>query len=390
MGTLDAGANPYAPGAGTRPPVLAGRDPQLTEVDRLLLRAARGYSDQPRLAVGVRGVGKTVLLLALRDRARADGGIAVHAQARRDEGVVRAVLRDLDFELRRIRSGRRLVERALAAIASVTVTVGAVTVAAKPRAEAGRPDDLAVGLLEVFRAVAQVVASGDRSFLLTIDELQELPRGEMSALLVAVQRATGEGLPIVTVVAGLPGAQTSAAAVESFAERMFAVWPLGPLSRQAATAALVEPARDAGGVGWDPAAVGVVVSASAGYPFYLQHFGARVWDVAGNTPISTADARLGIERAEHELAASLVAAQLGRLSARERRYVQALAQLGAGTHSSGSVAAEMGVATSQLGSLRQRLIRAGIVYSPRYGQVAFTLPLFDRTVLQALDDHRLR
>ncbi|MBA2528357.1 MAG: ATP-binding protein [Euzebyales bacterium] len=383
---LDPAANPYAPGAGIRPPLLAGRDRELADADRLLTRAGLGYADQPRLIVGVRGVGKTVLLLAVRDRARRAGAIAVHAQARGTEGFVQSLLRDLEFELRRVRGARGRVERALSVLAAVAVTVGAVKVAAQPRRGHGDSGDLAVDLLELFRAVGDVASAKQKSFVLTVDELQEMPDDQLSALLVALQRAAGESLPLATVVAGLPGVEAHAAAVESFAERMFALWRLGPLDDTAAARAVIEPALDAGGVEWEQAAVGRVISASGGYPFYLQHFAAAVWDTAVETPIRRRDADLGLQRAQRELADSIVRSRIVRLSARERRYVEALARLGPGSHGSGEVAAAIGVATSQVASARQRLIQAGVVYNPAYGEVAFTLPMFDLYVLRLLED----
>ena len=382
---LDPAANPYAPGAGVRPPLLAGRDRELAELDRLIKRARLSYADRPRLAVGVRGVGKTVLLLAARDRAQRGGAIGVHAQARREGGFLRALLRDLELELRRVRGARGQVQRALGVVASVAVTVGGVKVSATPRSGVGDSGGLAVDLLELFRAVAQVAVANQQPFVLTADELQELPDAEMSALLVALQRSSGEGLPLVAVAAGLPGVHAQAASVESFAERMFVVWQLGPLDDRAARRAVVEPAHDAGGVEWEPAAVRRVLDASAGYPFYLQHFAAAAWDAAVDTPIREHDVRVGVERGERELADSLVSARLERLSERERRYVRALADLGPGEQPSGAVARALGVDTSQVGSARQRLISAGILYSPAYGRVAFTLPMFDRYVREFLD-----
>lgn len=240
-------------------------------------------------------------------------------------------MRDLELELRRVRGARGQVQRALGVVASVAVTVGGVKVSATPRSGVGDSGDLAVDLLEVFRAAAQVAVANQQPFVLTADELQELPDAEMSALLVALQRSSGEGLPLVTVAAGLPGVHAQAASVESFAERMFVVWQLGPLDDRAARRAVVEPAHDAGGVEWEPAAVRRVQGdASAGYPFYLQHFAAAAWDAAVDTPIREHDVRVGVERGERELADSLVSARLERLSERERRYVRALRRSGAG------------------------------------------------------------
>lgn len=376
-GILEPAANPYAPGAGTRPPLLAGRDGELDEAARLIGRARLGYVDQPRLAVGVRGVGKTVLLLAIRDEARRRDAVTVHVQARAGEGFVRALLRELDIELRRRRGPRGRIEQALGVVAALAITVGGVRVAARPAVGRADSGDLALDLIDLFAAVCQ---AADAPLVITVDELGELRDGQLSALLVAVQRAGSEQLPLVMVAAGLPGVLRRAAEVESFAERLFGVWDLGPLPSEAATAAVVDPARDAGGVEWEPEAVAWLVTAAGGYPFYLQHFAATTWDTATSTPITLRDTRLGVERAEARLADSLVRSRLERLSAKERAYVVALAGLGPGPHRSGEVAAAMGVGSSAVATTRSRLIAAGVVHAPRYGQVAFTVPMFDRHV----------
>lgn len=373
---LEPAANPYAPGAGTRPPLLAGRDHELADTERLIHRAGLGYVDQPRLAVGVRGVGKTVLLLAARDKARQAGAVAVHLQGRSAPGFAGALVRELDFELRRVRGAQARIEEALGVVSSLALTIGGVRISARPTSGRGDSGDLAVDLLDVFAAVTQAVGPG-RAVVLTIDELQELADSDLSALLVACHRADGDRLPLVIVAAGLPGVLARAASIESFAERMFSVWRLGPLAFEDAAKAVERPALDAGGVVWDEAALALLVEASAGYPFYLQHFAASVWDVARGSPVTPADVTQGIQRAREMLADSVVGARLQRLSSRERDYVRALASLGPGPHSSGGVAEAMGLKTSEVGSARQRLIRAGLVYAPAYGQVAFTLPLFE-------------
>jgi len=190
----------------------------------------------------------------------------------------------------------------------------------------------------------------------------------------------------VAAAAGLPGVLATAAAVESFAERLFSVWALGPLEDFSAAEAVTQPALDAGGVRWDEPAVALLVRESGGYPFFLQHFAATTWDVAGGSPIRLHDVELGLEVSQRRLLDSLVSARLDRLSDRERRYVRALADLGPGDHGSGQVAAAMGLAASQVGSARERLIRAGVLYSPARGRIAFSVPLFDRYVRRAADE----
>lgn len=379
---LDATANPYSPGAGVQPPLLAGRDAELTEASRLLARARLGYVDQPRLAVGVRGVGKTVLLLAIRDRARTAGAFAVHGQARSQGGVLASLIRDLDFELRRQGPLRGRGARAAQALAAVAVTIGGVSISVTAPKSRPPSDDLAVSLYELLAAVSDLAGARDGCLVIILDELQQLEGGQLSALLVALQRAAGDNLPVVTVAAGLPGVLARAAAVESFAERMFVPWVLDPLDAEAAELAVREPALHAGGVEWSDGGLRAVLRAANGYPFYLQHYAAATWDAARGSPISMADARLGVVKGNARVRDGVVAARFQRLSRRERDYVIALARLGPGAHTSGAVAARLETTSAHVGSARRRLVDAGVVHSPGYGQIAFTLPLFERFVLE--------
>lgn len=371
---FDPAANPYAPGAGVRPPLLAGRDRELDEVHLLLQRASVGRVDQARLAEGVRGVGKTVLLLAARDAARGDHVPTVHVQARRHEGMVRGLVRELELELRRLSRVLGRVDSALRVLAAVAVTVGGVRVEAEPARGRGDSGDLALDLLDLFDVVTDTCA---KPLVLSIDEVQQLGDAEASALLVAIQRAASEALPVILIAAGLPGTLAGLARVESFAERMFRVWTLGPLERGAARRAITQPAADAGGVRWKDEAVGRLIDEANGFPFFLQHFAAATWDVATSDPVEVSDVAAGLERAAVFLRDEVVRARVARLSDRERDYVAALAALGPGLHSSGDIAAQMGLRSNQAAALRRRLLDAGLVYSPRYGMTGFTLPLFD-------------
>ena len=373
--SLDPAANPYAPGAGTRPPLLAGRAEEERDLAHLLARLKLGYVESPRLYEGVRGVGKTVLLLTLRDQVRAAGGLAVHIQARSGMGTLSGLVENIEREVARVSLARSAKDAVLDALAHVKISVAGVSLGGVVPVE--QTADPVGDLLETFTKLARL----SLPLVITIDELQEANRAELSVLLVGLQRAAGDGLPIGVLAAGLPGTQATAAEAESFAERMFVTSRLGPLSEQAATAAVSRPADDIG-VTWTVDALRLVVEESAGFPFFLQHFAAATWNAATSAHISVDDAARGIEDSERALDRSLVESRLRRLSARERAYVEAMADLGPGPHGSRDVAARMGTTSDKIGSARRRLIDAGVLYSPSYGRVDFTVPLFDRLILR--------
>lgn len=369
--------NPYTPGAGTPPPLLAGREGQLARFDLVAQRLVAGLPEQGLALVGLRGVGKTVLL-------RAGIDIAEHQGAR---GLLVEAVEDADSAVRTL--ARRLrqvllafdqtpaVSRALRVLKSFSVTtpIGvSVTVDPLPgRADSGHLSEDLADLLEAAGGAARSAGSG---LLLAIDEVQDLPASDLAAVLAALHRCSQRSLPVVAAVAGLPSTMGHLSMARSYAERMFVVDRVDRLSHPDALDALVGPAA-ALGVTWSAQAADEVAARSDGYPYFLQEYGRHVWNVAADQPISTLD----VERAEPAVRAHLdegfFRARLGRLPDGERRYVRALASLGPGEHRSGAVAQVLGVQVGQAAPFRERLIRAGVVYSPRYGYVAFTVPRFD-------------
>lgn len=369
--------NPYTPGAGTPPPLLAGREAQLARFDLVAQRLVAGLPEQGLALVGLRGVGKTVLLRAGIDIAEHQGarGLLVEAVEDADSAV-----QTLARRLRRVLLAfdqTPAVSRALRVLKSFSVTtpIGvSVTVDPLPgRADSGHLSEDLADLLEAAGGAARSAGSG---LLLAIDEVQDLPASDLAAVLAALHRCSQRALPVVAAVAGLPSTMGHLSMARSYAERMFVVDRVDRLSHPDALDALVGPAA-ALGVSWSAQAADEVVARSDGYPYFLQEYGRHVWNVAADQPISTLD----VERAEPAVRAHLdegfFRARLGRLPDGERRYVRALASLGPGEHRSGAVAQVLGVQVGQAAPFRERLIRAGVVYSPRYGYVAFTVPRFD-------------
>lgn len=369
--------NPYTPGAGTPPPLLAGREGPLARFDIVGQRLVAGLPEQGLALVGLRGVGKTVLLRAGIDVAEHQGVRSLLVEGVEDvDSAVPALARRLRQVLLAF-SQTAAVSRALRVLKSFSVTTPlgvSVTVDPLPgRADSGHLSEDLADLLEAAGAAARSAGSG---LLLAIDEVQDLPISDLAAVLAALHRCSQMALPVAGAVAGLPSTMGHVSTARSYAERMFVVERVGRLERPAALDALMGPAA-ALGVSWSAPAADEVVERSDGYPYFLQEYGRHVWNVAAEDPISTRD----VERAEPAVRAHLdegfFRARLGRLPDGERRYVRALASLGPGEQRSGAVAGVLGAHVGQVAAFRERLIRAGVVYSPRYGYVAFTVPRFD-------------
>ena len=334
------------------------------------------------LITGLRGVGKTVLLGKLAAVGEHVGYRIIRVEALAGDDTVRSVLRQARRIVEEFGGGAK-VGRALRSIESVSLTVAGTGVAIERQAP--RPDREA--LADVITDVAAAAADEDLGVMLALDEAQMLDRHDLRRLLAGVHRCGQDGLPLYCLLAGLPNLIGGVAEAATYAERMFTVADLGPLTPDQVVQAIVEPAREIG-VSWSSGATEKIVDHSDGFPFFVQTWAYHTWNAATDDPISAADVDRAAPNADHALDSSFFAARIARIPASEVAYVQALASLGAGPHKSGEVAAAAGKSTPQVAAFRDRLIAEGVIYAPRYGWVEFAIPHFDRYVRRVLPSRR--
>jgi hypothetical protein len=371
-------ANPYAPGAGTPPPALVGRDPIIDAAGIGMQRLRAHRSHQQLMITGLRGVGKTVLLGRLAALGEHTGYRVVRVEAVGGDDTLRSLLRQCRRVAESLDRGSK-VARALRSIDSVSLTVLGSGFEID-RAEVTPDRD---SLSDVLIDLAAAAADDEIGVMLAIDEAQLLDPHDLRRILAGVHRCGQDALPLFCLLAGLPNLVGDVAKAATYAERMFVVAELGPLTPQQVTTAIVEPAAELG-VDWTSEATDAIVDRSDGFPFFVQTWAYHTWNSARDDPISAADVARAAPAADHALDAAFFAARIARIPASEVAYVQALAKLGPGPHRSGEVAEAMGMATSQVGAFRDRLIGEGVIYSPRYGWVEFAIPHFDQYVRRTM------
>lgn len=374
----DPVANPYAPGAGTPPPALVGRDPIIEAADIALQRLRAARTSQHQLITGLRGVGKTVLLGKLAALAQHVGYRVIRVEAVGGDDTLRSLLRQARRVLEDLDRSQK-VSRALRSIESVAITLAGTGVTVERTTTT--PDREA--LADVVTDLATAAADHDLGVLLAIDEAQMIAGDDLRRLLAGVHRCGQDGLPLACILAGLPNLVGDVAKAATYAERMFTVADLGPLTPDQVSRAITEPAAEIG-VEWTAGATEAIVDRSDGFPFFVQTWAYHTWNVARDDPISTADVERAAPHADHALDSSFFAARIARIPASEVSYVQGLASLGPGPHRSGEVAASMGMQTSQVAAFRERLIGEGVIYAPRYGWIEFAIPHFDQYVRRSL------
>ena len=394
---MDPIRNPYAPGAGQRPPELAGRDEQLDAFDVVLERVARGRPERSIVLTGLRGVGKTVLLNALRSAAVRAGWGTGKLEARPDQSLRRPLASAVHQAVRELGPAGGAGDHALGVVKAFAqrepVATGRGAARLRDRwnpgitapAVAGRADsgDIEIDLVELFADLGGLAADTGRGIAVFVDEMQDLGPDDVSALCAACHEISQSGLPFIVVGAGLPHLPAVLSASKSYSERLFRYSRIDRLDRSAADAALVVPAEEEGATYTD-GALEAMYTATGGYPYFIQAYGKAVWDRAPGSPVTAEDVAVAAPEADAELAVGFFGSRFERATPGEREYLRAMAEVGVelGDESeavpTSDVAAHLDRKPQSLSPARDALLKKGLIYSGERGRIAFTVPHFGR------------
>jgi len=382
---MDAVKNPYSPGAGSPPPELAGRDALREQLRVSLARIREGRSAKSVLMVGLRGVGKTVLLDQVKKDADAVGTYSVRIEAPENKSLPAMLapqLRQALLRMSYVATAKDSAQRALRALTgfakALKVSYKDIEVGFDFPPEPGLADngDLEADLSSLLEQVGLTARNAKTAFVAFVDELQYLKEAQLGALISALHRCAQNSLPLTVVGAGLPQLRGMAGNAKSYAERLFDFPVIGPLNPAEAEQAIVKPARNEG-VSYAPEAVSEILERTKGYPYFLQEWGKHAWDRASCSPITLRDVQAASASAIAALDESFFRVRFDRLTPTERKFLRAMSDLGPGPHRSGDIAERLGRPVSSLGPVRSSLITKGMIWSPSHGDTAFTVPLFD-------------
>ena len=391
---MDPIRNPFAPGAGTQPPELVGRDELLETMRIAIARTRLGNPAKSLMLVGLRGVGKTVLLDRMRDLVEEEGDLALRIEApegRSLPAILAPQLRQALLKLSRVEKARDLAQRALRGLAgfakALKVKYGDIEVGFDQEPEPGLADngDLEHDLQALFEAVGRAAHQGGLAVVLFIDELQYVAEEQLAALITAMHRTAQRRLPVLLVGAGLPQLRGRMGEAKSYAERLFDFPEVGPLPRKDAFDAIRIPVVEQGAA-IEEQALDLIFKKTEGYPYFVQEWGKHAWDVAERSPITCDDVSRATESTIAALDESFFRVRFDRLTPAEKRYLRAMAELGPGPHRSGDIAEQLDVEVTSLGPRRASLINKGMIWSPSHGDTAFTVPLFDAFMLRAIPE----
>jgi AAA ATPase domain len=387
---MDPRTNPYAPGAGTLPPELAGRDEILEKADIALDRFRQGLSSRSLLLVGLRGVGKTVLLTRIAQESEAKGFVVVHIEAPEKRSLPALLippLRTALLKLDKIAATGNLAKKALKVlggfVSGMKVKYQDIEFGVDLGSEQGVADsgDLDHDLSALFMEIGRAAKEKGTAVVLFIDELQYVEEDQFASLITALHKCAQNQLPVVLIGAGRAGR------AKSYAERLFEYPVIGPLSNDEAKKALVAPAKKLN-VEYEASALDEILSQTKAYPYFLQEWGKHSWNRAQNSPISKQDAVSATDLAISELDDSFFRVRFDRLTPSEKKYLRAMAELGPGPHKSGDIAQLLNKKVNSVAPTRATLISKGMIFSPSHGDNSFTVPLFDGYMKRVMPDWR--
>lgn len=379
---MDPLRNPFSMSAGNPPAALTGREAQTEQFRRLLGRLGNGLNEPSMILWGLRGVGKTVLLLEFESVADHEGWTPSEPIEIRPDTDFRAELADAAYAAllrlnRRKAIGERLKSftRLLAGFKAGVTSEGTLEFSFDPAAISGGTGDLERDLIRLFIELGETARSHDTGVVFLVDEMQFLGRAEMEAIAAAMHRMSQLKLPIAVVGTGLPQLPGLMVEAKSYAERLFSYPHVGPLDDQAARDALQTPAEKEG-VEFDMDALAQIVQSSGGYPTFIQAYGKEAWNMAPGASISLDDVEASAPIVQTKLDEEFFHVRFEKATPKQRVYMAAMADLGDGPYRSSDVAQRMGTTPSAVSPVRDSLIKKGLIYSPDHGAVDFTVPHF--------------
>ena len=380
---MDPVRNPFAPGAGSQPPELAGRDEIVTAADIALQRILIGRHDKSQILLGLRGTGKTVLLNKIEQLAEKYRHLTSFIEAPEGKPLadllypkIHQVLRKLSMvENAKVKAHQAM--RALRSFVGVfKISVGDISLSVDPEVGVADSGLLAYDLSDLFVRVGEAAKEAEQAWTILIDEMQYLSEDDLSALIVSIHRVNQKQLPIMFFGAGLPQIAALAGDAKSYAERLFDFPPVGALDETAAVAAIRQPIEDEDEAISDEA-LQEIVKQTEGYPYFLQEWGYQAWNVADESPIDAADIQVASASAIKRLDEGFFRVRFDRLTPKEREYVIAMARVGSrGPYRSSDVAEKLGESIQSLGPRRAKIIHKGMIYSQAHGDIDFTVPMF--------------
>ena len=386
--------NPFEPGAGTKPPELAGRELIIEDAVTSIARGSKGRPIRGQVFYGLRGVGKTVLLREVSEIAVQYGGIVADLETPEGKRLAQFLapsMRQILIELSAAAKAKAMLKKAASALHSFAsvfkVNIADIGIEVKDPGGVAGSGDLEKDVTDLMVTVANAAKEQNRLVLLALDEMQYMREEDLAALITAIHKINQNSLPLGLFGAGLPQLLGKAGKAKSYSERLFLFVEIGALNDDDATKAIRDPIIAANAT-IKSNALRYILDKSQGYPYFLQEWGYRTWNAATKSPIVQADAIAAEQSTIRSLDASFFRVRFDRLTPDEKNYLRAMAELGSGPYESGVVAKVLGKNATQTAAVRSRVIAKGMAYSVQYGIIDFSVPLFGEFMKRTMPDFK--
>lgn len=380
---MDQVKNPFAPGAGTFPPELAGRESIINDALINIKRASIGNNCRSQMYLGLRGVGKTVLLNKIEDIAKEQGHITTFIEADEKIDLKEVLYKEIQQVLKKLSTVelvRQEVNRGWAVLKSFLsnfeISFGELSVQVEPEIGSADSGRLEADLSQLFLTIGELAQKANKPWTLLIDEVQYLNKEDLSALIVALHKCNQKSVPILIFGAGLPLLAAMSGDAKSYAERLFLYPKIGALSEEDANLAIRRPINNLDEK-ISSSALRLIYERTRGYPYFLQEWGAEVWACAKDgVEINNDDVEMATKTALHNLDEGFFKVRIDRLTNAEKEFVIAMSSLSGNSYKISSIAEKLNKETKHLSLIRANIIKKGMIYSPSHGELAFTVPLF--------------
>ncbi|WP_249312043.1 ATP-binding protein [Congzhengia minquanensis] len=380
--------NPYKPGAGFAPEYLAGRDQLLDTATNNLNELKEGGMVMHTVFYGVRGVGKTVLLNRVEEMADNLGFLYSHIECNENFDFNKNIIiqsKKFINQLSLIKSVKELIDKVKLVVTSFKTTYSpddntwSFGWSQQPyNVETADTGDFTTDLITLFTSLGKLAQKANVPICFFIDEIQALDKKYLVALITAIHRMNQLGLPILLYAAGLPTILRIAGDAKSYSERLFNFTKISSLNDNDAIDAITVPALQYG-VKFDDAAVSLILKHTGGYPYFIQQYGRIIWNLAAiDRHVTKEIVHTSYDEYTETLDNSFYGVRFNRSTKAEKDFLLAMSQCKHFPCAMNEVSKKMNRDSHSISPLRNNLINKGLIYSPSFGEIDFTVPHFDR------------
>lgn len=383
--------NPYRPGAGLMPTYLAGRDKDIEEIESLFEALKMNIPTQSVIFSGLRGVGKTVLINELQKKAENNGLFCKHIEVEERNDFISQVATCAQMFLRKVSTKEKfkhLIQKPLEAIKSLVVSFDPndnIFSLSLQEQELYKTTNLTQSLTEVFVSIGETAYKSETPICFFIDEIQNMKKNELGALIAAVHRTNQLGYPVMLVGAGLPKIYKMLSDEKSYSERLFLYKKIGSLTEEQSKAAIEIPAEKFK-IEYTKEAIDRIIEITKGYPFFIQQLCQVVFQNVNENVITQKDVDKNIEHFFQIMDNGFFKVRYERCADSDKKFIFAMVQCGELPCTIGNVARNLKKDVTSISTTRAQLISKGIIYPIRYKELDFTVPEFSGYI-KRLDEY---